>query len=312
MKTTKVRLRSLQQNKPTRVEPEDEHGFHFYYLSRQIAFRCCHHPGCSIHLAGACSAWREAFRQPGTPSWCHRHQKPSRQENHNTVSLLLGSQLKNEAKKKKNPITDQMQRWRKNSLLAALFVCLCLCRKVRLRSKHLQTKKKGNSSSLRSREGHYKSFYTLPQREKKKCLRQGALLVLSLLQLFPFCHGRTSRYPGWHRPTRWPYSSQKHCIHCRARRKFAGTDRQMWVTIFIGNERERKTHDALMPLSYRPQNDDERVRGVEAGPVQRMLRCFNNVAAADSHQPLFTNLVGQNMIEAWCNSTFLWAKGGRQ
>lgn len=48
------------------------------YLSRQKSFYQIHHPGCSIHLARACSAWRESYQQPRTPPWCHWHQKPSR------------------------------------------------------------------------------------------------------------------------------------------------------------------------------------------------------------------------------------------
>lgn len=53
-----------------------------------------------------------------------------------------------------------------------------------------------------------------------------------------------------------------------------------------------------MPLSYRPQNDDEAVGRVEAGPGQRHLHRFNCVAAFDLQYPLFTILVGHNMIEA--------------
>lgn len=53
-----------------------------------------------------------------------------------------------------------------------------------------------------------------------------------------------------------------------------------------------------MPLSYQAQNDDEAVRRVEAGPAQRHLHRSNVAAAFDLQYPLFTILVGHNMIEA--------------
>lgn len=53
-----------------------------------------------------------------------------------------------------------------------------------------------------------------------------------------------------------------------------------------------------MPLSYQVQNDDEAVGRVEAGPGQRHLLRSNVAAAFDLQQPLFTMLVGHNMIEA--------------